>query len=54
LSWLHHVADLWRKRATQPNQHIWWSTNVTPVLDAVAAGHGFDVASAPTARAAAS
>lgn len=38
LTWLHHVADLWRKRATQPNQHAWWATNVAPVLDAVAAG----------------
>ena len=37
LTWLHHVADLWRKRATHPNQHIWWATNVAPVLDAVAA-----------------
>ena len=53
LTWLHHVADLWRKRATHPNQHIWWTTNVAPVLDAVAAGHGFDVSPAPTARAAA-
>ena len=46
LTWLHHVADLWRKRVTHPNQHIWWTTNVAPVLDAVAAGHGFDVSSA--------
>jgi hypothetical protein len=46
LTWLHHVADLWRKRATHPNQHIWWATNVAPVLDAVAARHGFDVPSA--------
>jgi Phosphotransferase enzyme family len=53
LSWLHHIADLWRKRATQPNQHIWWAANVTPVLDAVAAGPGFDVSSARTTRAAA-
>jgi Phosphotransferase enzyme family len=53
MTWLHHVADLWRKRATQPNQHIWWSTNITPVLDAVSAGHGFDVSSASAARAAA-
>jgi Phosphotransferase enzyme family len=47
LTWLHHVADLWRKRATHPNQHIWWATNVAPVLDAVAAWRGFDVPSAP-------
>ena len=46
LTWLHHVADLWRKRATHPNHHIWWATNVAPVLDAVAAWHGFDVSSA--------
>jgi Phosphotransferase enzyme family len=38
LTWLHHVAGLWRKRATHPNQHIWWATNVAPVLDAVARG----------------
>ena len=54
LTWLHNVADLWRKRTTDPNQHIWWATNVAPVLDAVAAGHAFDVSSARTARAAAS
>jgi len=53
LTWLHHIADLWIKRATQPNHHIWWNTNVTPVLDAVAAGPGFDVSSARTTRAAA-
>jgi hypothetical protein len=53
LTWLHHVADLWRKRATHPNQHIWWATNVAPVLDAVAAGHAFDFSSTRTARAAA-
>jgi len=46
LTWLHHVADLWRKRATRPNHHIWWATNVAPVLDAVAAWHEFDVSSA--------
>ena len=46
LTWLHHVADLWRKRATHPNHHTWWATNVAPVLDAVAARHGFDVSSA--------
>jgi hypothetical protein len=48
LTWLHHTADLWRKRATHPNQHIWWATNVVPVLDAVAAWHGFDASSART------
>jgi hypothetical protein len=53
LTWLHHIADLWRKRATHPNQHIWWTTNVAPVLDAVAAGHAFDSSSTRTARAAA-
>ena len=46
LTWLHHVADLWRKCATHPNQHIWFATNVAPVLDAVAAWPGFDVSSA--------
>jgi Phosphotransferase enzyme family len=48
LTWLHHAADLWRTRATDPNQHIWWAANVAPVLDAVAAWHGFDVSSART------
>ena len=37
LTWLHHAAGLWRKCATHPNHHIWWATNVAPVLDAVAA-----------------
>jgi Phosphotransferase enzyme family len=46
LTWLHHAADLWRKRATQPNHHIWWATNVAPVLHTVAAWHGLDVSSA--------
>lgn len=46
LTWLHRAADLWRKRATHPNQHLWFATNVAPVLDSVAAGHGFDVSSA--------
>ena len=46
LTWLHHVADLWRKNATHPNHHTWWATNVAPVLDAVAAWDGFDVSSA--------
>ena len=41
LTWLHQVADLWRKRATHPNHHIWWATNVVPVLDAVAAWRGW-------------
>ena len=48
MTWLHHVAGLWRKRATHPNHHLWWAANVAPVLDAVAAWHGFDVASART------
>jgi hypothetical protein len=46
LTWLHHAGDLCRKRATHPNQHIWWATNVAPVLDAVAAWHGSDGSSA--------
>ncbi len=46
LTWLHHAAGLWRKCATDPNQHLWLATNVAPVLDAVAAWHGFDVSSA--------
>ena len=45
LAWLHHAAALSRKRATQPNHHIWWARNVTPVLEAVAGWHGFDVSS---------
>jgi hypothetical protein len=47
LTWLHHAADLWRKRATHPDHHSWWATNVAPVLDAVAAWRGSDVPSAP-------
>jgi hypothetical protein len=46
LTWLHHAADLWRTCATHPNHHIWWATNVAPVLDAVAAWDGSDVSSA--------
>jgi hypothetical protein len=46
LTWLHHAANWWRKSATHPNQHIWWATNVAPVLDAVAAWDGFDVSRA--------
>jgi hypothetical protein len=46
LTWLHHAADLWRKSAIHPNHHIWWATNVAPVLDAVTAWDGFDVSSA--------
>jgi hypothetical protein len=46
LTWLHHVGDLWRKRATHPNHHIWWAANVAPVLHAVAAGQGFDPSTA--------
>jgi len=42
LTWLHHAVDLWRKCATHPNHQTWWATNVAPVLDAVAAQHGFD------------
>ncbi|UQX12165.1 phosphotransferase family protein [Candidatus Mycobacterium methanotrophicum] len=45
LAWLHHAAAFWRKRATQPNDQIWWRTNVTPVLETVAAWRGFDVSS---------
>jgi Phosphotransferase enzyme family len=45
LTWLHHAADLWRKRATYPDHHSWWAANVAPVLDAVAAWHEFDVPS---------
>lgn len=37
LTWLHRVADLWRKRVTQPNHHVWWATNVAPVIDFAAA-----------------
>jgi hypothetical protein len=48
LTWLHHVADLWHKCATQPNHHTWLATNVAPVLDVVAAWHGFDVPRAGT------
>jgi hypothetical protein len=48
LTWLHHVANLWHKCATQPNHHTWLATNVAPVLDAVAAWHGFDVPRAGT------
>ncbi|BBZ48174.1 phosphotransferase family protein [Mycobacterium parmense] len=33
LTWLHHVTDVWRLRATYPNHHDWWATNVAPVLD---------------------
>ena len=46
LTWLHHAADLWRTCATDPNHHIWWATNVAPVLDAVAAWDGSDVSRA--------
>jgi hypothetical protein len=46
LTWLHHVVDLWRKCAIHPSHHIWWATNVGPVLDAVAAWHGSDISSA--------
>jgi hypothetical protein len=46
LTWLHHVVDLWRKCAIHPNHHIWWATDVAPVLDAVAAWQGPDISSA--------
>jgi hypothetical protein len=46
LPWLHHAAVLGRTCATDPNHHIWWATNVAPVLEAVASWHGFDVSSA--------
>ena len=45
LTWLHYAGDLWRKCVTYPNHHIWWATNVAPVLDAVAAWQGFDASS---------
>lgn len=45
LAWLQHAAALWRKRSTQPNHLIWWRTNVTPVLETVAAWREFDVSS---------
>jgi len=45
LAWLHHAAALSRNRATQPNHHIWWARNVTPVLEVVAGWRGFDVSS---------
>lgn len=45
MTWLHHVAGLWRTCATLPNHHIWWAANVAPVLDAVGAWDGFDVSS---------
>jgi Phosphotransferase enzyme family len=44
LTWLHHAADLWRKCATHPNHHIWFATNVAPVLG-VGAWHGSDISS---------
>ena len=46
LTWLHRTADLWRKCATHPNHHTWWSTTVAPVLDAVAAWPRIDVSRA--------
>jgi hypothetical protein len=53
LTWLHHAVDLWRRGAAEPNHHIWWATNMAPVLHTVAAWPGFDVSSAqaPTPRA---
>jgi hypothetical protein len=53
LTWLHQAADWWHKGATHPNHHTWWAINVAPVLDAVAALHGFDGSSVGPARAAA-
>ena len=47
LAWLHHAAALWRKRATQPKHQIWWATNVTPVLEAVAGWREFDLSTGP-------
>jgi Phosphotransferase enzyme family len=49
LTWLHHVAELWRNGTAHPNHHIWWATNVAPVLHTVAGWHGFDVSSARAA-----
>lgn len=46
LAWLHHVADLWRKRDTPPNHHVWWATNVAPVLGAVAPMRGLEASGA--------
>ncbi|TVS89904.1 phosphotransferase family protein [Mycobacterium helveticum] len=50
LTWLHHVADLWRKRATQPNHHVWWATNVAPVIDFAAAWYPGDAGYFPKRR----
>ncbi|OBI50439.1 aminoglycoside phosphotransferase family protein [Mycobacterium sp. E787] len=50
LTWLHRIADLWRKCATQPNQHEWWATNVAPVLDTVASWHDSQVSRARNGR----
>jgi hypothetical protein len=46
LTWLHRAPDLWRKRATRPNHHSWWATNVAPVIDVVASWHGLGVSRA--------
>lgn len=48
LTWLHRVADLWRRSTTPPNHHAWWATNVAPVLAAVR--EGFDVSVARGGR----
>jgi len=40
---------LWRKGTAHPNHHIWWATNVAPVLHTVAGWHGFDASSARAA-----
>ena len=46
LTWLHHAAGLWHKRATQPNHQTWWATHVAPVLDVAGGLSGFDRSSA--------
>jgi hypothetical protein len=46
LTWLHHVADLWCKRATSADDHVWWVTDVAPVLDTIGARRGFDLSDA--------
>jgi len=53
LTWLHRAADLWRTCDTHPNHHIWWATNVAPVLDAVAGGTDSTCQARGPARAAA-
>jgi len=36
LSWLHHVAELWRKCELYRESRVWWAFNGEPVLRAVA------------------